>query len=151
VTDKYALISVMSKSRVLDRAFTYALDAKNAAVGMRAIVPFGKSDTPREGYIMGFTDETTADGRQLKSVLSLPDDFPSLDGRMLNLVGWMNDKYFATTADCIKTVLPPAVKTRSRPVEYRASGDVPPVLNAEQANAFTFVKKKWIRATTSRR
>jgi hypothetical protein len=55
-------IILFSKSKLLDRTFTYKVDdemAKKISIGARVLVPFGKSNTPTIGVIIDIKIEDT--------------------------------------------------------------------------------------------
>jgi len=143
MTNRYAEVYVLTRSREVDRTFHYKLpEGRAAREGTRAIVPFGAGDTRYEGYIAGFTETAPVGEDKLKEIIDIPDDFPSLGARMLHLIEWMRDRYFATAADCVRCAVPPAVRARSGMREFAASGS-PPELTAEQERAYGFIKKKF--------
>ena len=140
----YAEVIIIHKGREVDRAFHYALPDEWPGIpsGTRVLVPFGKGDTPYEGYITGFTDTIPFELNKLKKIIKPLDDFPSLDKRMLNLLDWMRKKYFATGSDCIKCIVPSAVKSRGVNPANLTPDKTWLVLNKEQENAYFYIQKK---------
>ena len=98
-----------------DKTFDYKVPEKlekDVCGGMRVQVPFGRGNTPREGYIIEVKNDTEVSFEKVKSILSLPDKYPVLNRVSLELVKWMRDKYYTTLSACIQCVLPKMMKER---------------------------------------
>ena len=71
---------------------------------MRVYVPFGKGNRIEEGMILSITETDSADG--LKSILRLIDEVPVLTPAQIQLALFMRDRYFCSTYDAVRTILP---------------------------------------------
>ncbi len=93
----------------LDREFDYsvppALTGK-VRPGSRVRVPFGNRNT--EGYVIAVVE--TSGIVALKPVSGIVGDRPYLDETTLALARWMSTYYCAALEQCVRTVLPGAVR-----------------------------------------
>ncbi len=95
----------------LDREFDYAIPpelAETIQIGSRVSVPFGHRHVA--GYVIGLP-KTSAHGK-LKPIHSLIGEKPYIDDTTLMLARWMSEYYCATLEQCIRTVLPGAVRRK---------------------------------------
>ena len=82
---KVALVALQGATLSYDKLYTYVIPPdllKNACVGCRVLVPFGKGNQKRQGIIIRVEDGELK-GR--KSIHSLIDHTPVLNGEMLSL------------------------------------------------------------------
>lgn len=90
--------------------------ADRAAVGMRAVVTFGKSKM-YTGVIKSLREETDeAKLRKFKLVEDFPDDRPVLRPQQLELFAWIAYYYFCTEGEVMKAGLPSGLKLQSEVV-----------------------------------
>ena len=95
----------------LDREFDYAIPhelADTLQIGSRVSVPFGHRHVA--GYVIGLP-KTSAHAK-LKPIHSLIGEKPYIDDTTLTLARWMSEYYCATLEQCIRTVLPGAVRRK---------------------------------------
>ena len=95
----------------LAQTFTYALtdeQSLRASIGMRAIVPFGKTHK-YTGIIVGITD-SAPEGVEIKEVVDLPDGAPIIRQPQLDLWRWISDYYMCPIGDVLKAALPAELK-----------------------------------------
>lgn len=125
---EFALICVDSTSGELDRLFFYRIPPelrKDAEIGKRVRIPFGKGNSLKMGYII---EVRTAHGEnredirksthsleagfhslssdKIKNIAAFCDDFPVLTPETLALALWMQKKYYTTLASCIRAIIP---------------------------------------------
>ena len=69
----YVSVVIKNKSANVDRFFTYKCDFEGVKIGCKVIVPFGKNDLEKEGFIAGILQEMEVDQNDLivKSVISV--------------------------------------------------------------------------------
>jgi primosomal protein N' (replication factor Y) len=100
------------------RTFTYLVSpdlAGRAVPGARVLVPFGKRRVV--GVIVGPSDGTGSTGRagrQLRSVIELPDEQPLLAPEILELTRWAADYYQCSWGEMIRAALPGGFSVRPR-------------------------------------
>ncbi|MBD5552461.1 MAG: primosomal protein N' [Lachnospiraceae bacterium] len=112
----YADIIVDISHESVDRPFTYriprALQGK-LQTGMSVLVPFGKGDRKRQGYIIAFRDGVSFDESKVKEIEGITDDDMAVDAILVRLAGWIRKQYGSTMITALKTVLPAKLKKRN--------------------------------------
>lgn len=89
-----------------DKEYSYAVGQDLidiAKVGCRVTVPFGRSNTKRQGMIVGFSDKGV---KNLKEILSVTDQTPILNEEMISLCKALAERTFCTFFDAVKVMLP---------------------------------------------
>lgn len=105
-------IAVSSAIYGIDKPYDYRIPGDLRVLpGQRVMVPFGRGDKQVEGIVLQITE---GDESGLKSVLSLLDEEPLLDEKLLRLAAFMRERYFCTFYDAIKAILPAGVWFRSK-------------------------------------
>jgi len=113
IEQKYAQVVIASANREIDRIFHYKIpDGFSLALGARVVVPFGGGNRSYEGYVIGFSDETGVDDVQIKPVLSVLDEYPLFNEKMLELAFYMKEKYFTPLSVCLACMIPTGIKMR---------------------------------------
>ena len=106
--EKVARVALSAATYAIDRPYDYliprALEGA-LAPGMRVIVPFGAGNRRTEGIVLSTAPAPRTDKR-LKSVLTLLDDTPVLDGEGIRLALWMRERWFCTVYDAARAMLP---------------------------------------------
>ncbi len=115
------IIDISNKN--VDNVFTYKVtdvdipcDFKDL-VGYRCIVPFGKGNKRREGFILGVTNE--CDYKNVKSVFNFPDSEPVFSKNQIKLALYIKEMYFCTTFDALKLMKPMGVSIKGSPIKYQ--------------------------------
>ncbi len=96
----------------LDREFDYTIPPELAGqvkIGSRVSVPFGRRHVA--GYVVALTETSTL--QTLKPIHALIGDKSYIDNTVLKLVRWMSAYYCAALEQCIRTVLPGAVRRKN--------------------------------------
>ena len=125
---RYAEIIIDIAYNKLDRPFTYRVPERMQDVlqpGSLVIVPFGKADVMRKGYVTALKDECGLDPEKVKEIAELPvnDSGYSEDddgATAIALAAWMKRRYGSTMAAALKTVLTsrkPGKPVRTREIE----------------------------------
>ncbi|MDO5026390.1 MAG: primosomal protein N' [Tissierellia bacterium] len=116
----YAKVIIDSKSRFLDRSFTYKVPEKFAgdiSKARRVIVPFGKANKPTIGFIYDLCDEVNSDFK-IKEIIDLIDDRKLISNELLDLAFFMSKRYLSPIYACLRQVLPP-VKIKDLNLYYK--------------------------------
>ncbi|WP_010252413.1 primosomal protein N' [Acetivibrio cellulolyticus] len=103
-----AEIVISNSTRQFDRVYHYMIPdnyISNVTPGIRVIVPFGKSNRLREGYVVGVLSES--DMQDLKEISEVIDKSSVVDINMIKLAHWMRHRYISTYSDVFKCLLPP--------------------------------------------
>lgn len=111
--EKYAQVIIDISRRGLDRPFSYRVPENlrdRVRAGSIVMVPFGKGNTLRKGYVAGFSDNTDVPDEKIKEIAetvepargyTLEDDSEFY----LRLAAWMKNRYGSTMATAMRTVL----------------------------------------------
>ena len=116
----------------LDRPFTYKVPdrmQKTLQTGSLVLVPFGKGNVMRKGYVIALKDECGLPPDKVKEIAELPvgDSGYSEDpdgAAAIALAAWMKRQYGSTMAAALKTVLTsrkPGKPVKTREIELRLS------------------------------
>ena len=99
-----AKIAVSAANFAIDKPYSYLVPREmTLQPGMRVQVPFGRSNRPSEGVVLGLEEGT---GENLKAVERCLDTEPVLDSGMLRLAAFLRERYFCTFFDGVRTMLP---------------------------------------------
>ncbi|ASS75725.1 primosomal protein N' [Tumebacillus algifaecis] len=109
---RFAEVIVELKSSQVDRPFHYEVPdhwQQQVEIGTRVLVPFG----PRrlEGYIVGFS--MAAEVTKTKPILEVLDDEPPLTPDLVQLAGWLSERYLCTTAAAVQALLPSGMRAKA--------------------------------------
>ncbi|MBE6766010.1 MAG: hypothetical protein E7550_00275, partial [Ruminococcaceae bacterium] len=102
-----AAVVIDKSTPVFDRQYDYIVPAtlKNESlVGCRVLVPFGKGNTKRQGFVLSVKESDTTES--LKSIISVMDKTPILNDEMIKLVIRLKEHTFSTYFDALHAVLP---------------------------------------------
>ncbi len=93
----------------LDKIFQYSIPSELEGVlkvGLEVLVPFGRGNSERKGYVIGFSEEADYDLDKIKSILGLSDGSTNIEARLVALAAWMKEVYGGTMIQALRTVLP---------------------------------------------
>ncbi len=111
-------IAVENAAYHFDKAFDYRVPESLCAaarVGCRVTVPFGPSDSRRQGVILAL--RTVPDAENLKSVLAVLDKSPLLNREAVGLAAWISAHTFCTLFEAARLFFPAGVQMKMR-AEY---------------------------------
>ena len=138
---KYANVIIGISKSQLDRPFTYKVPAEMRDFlhpGSYVQVPFGKGDTIREGYIVGFSDTAAYPDEKIKSIQGICARGAEDTGDMaVQLAAWMKRRYGSTMITALKTVL--TSRKQAKPAETK---EVSLLLGEKEAEAQLAVYEK---------
>lgn len=112
--EKIAIIVISGTTREFDKLYHYLVSEEMSGMllpGMRVIVPFGRGDKLKEAYVLGFAD--SSEYRDLKYIRKIIDAKPVLTRSLIELAGWMKQRYFCTYSAAIKCMLPAGIGIKS--------------------------------------
>ena len=101
-----AEVVLNSNTKATDNIYHYSIPDKFAAsikIGARVIVPFGRSNKPKEAYVLGIVSHS--DLSSLKEITDLTDDYSYFDSDAVELIKFMVHRYFCTYLSAIKCVI----------------------------------------------
>lgn len=113
----YAQVIIDANHAEVDRVFDYRVPAQweeAICVGLRVMVPFGRRNTKREGYVIALTETTEVPAGKIKEIVEILDEGrPILTPPILELAKWMKKEYFCTLNQCLQAVMPAGIRTKS--------------------------------------
>ncbi len=104
-----AEIIINRTAKRLNRTFDYKVPIELEElimIGSTVLVPFGKSSTLEEGYVVGIKENTTY---EVKEIIKIKHN---LTEKQIELAKWMAKRYFCNVSDCIKQMLTPGTKSK---------------------------------------
>ena len=106
-------VAVENVAYSFDIEFQYLLrdEMSDAKPGCRVIVPFGRSDTGRQGVITSISPYVESD-KKLKYISELIDREPIMNDEMLKLMRIVKERTFCTLFDAVKVMLPAGLSHR---------------------------------------
>lgn len=113
----FGKIILSLKNSEVDRIFDYIIPEnmkEDVQVGLRVIVPFGIKNVRTEGYIIDISDQSEISFQKMKTILQILDNgTPIFSQEMIALAKWMKEKYYCTLSQCLQTIMPSGIKTKS--------------------------------------
>ncbi len=122
-TAEIVKVAVSAAPYSIDKPYDYLVPEpllETAVPGVRVTVPFGRGNRTSEGIILARVQGEKVQG--LKSLDSVLDSGPVLDGDGIALALWMRQRYFCTMFEAVKTILPAGLWYRLREVWHLAEG-----------------------------
>ena len=104
-----AEIIINRTAKRLNRTFDYKVPIELEElimIGSTVLVPFGKSSTLEEGYVVGIKESTTYEVKEIVKIKH------NLTEKQIELAKWMAKRYFCNVSDCIKQMLTPGTKNK---------------------------------------
>ena len=104
-----AEIIINRTAKRLNRTFDYKVPTELEElimIGSTVLVPFGKSSTLEEGYVVGIKENTTYEVKEIVKIKH------NLTEKQIELAKWMAKRYFCNVSDCIKQMLTPGTKNK---------------------------------------
>lgn len=105
-----AEIVINRSAKKLNRTFDYGIPKELEElimIGSTVLVPFGKSSSLVEGFVVGIKENTTY---EVKDIVKIKHN---LTGKQIELAQWMAKRYFCNVSDCIKQMLTPGTKNKN--------------------------------------
>lgn len=119
----YANVIIDISHEKVDRPFQYRIPEGlrgRIDIGTPVVIPFGKGNTQRKGYVIEVTDEPNWDPAKIKDITGIRTDAVTAEDISIKLAAWMKRQYGSTFSAALKTVLP-ANKKQKRPVHRYVS------------------------------
>ena len=116
----------------LDKIFQYRIPERlepELEPGMEVLVPFGKGNRLRKGYVTGLSEKCGYDLSKVKEIADISRDSVEIEAKLIALAAWMKSDYGGTMLQALKTVLPirqkenAKVKKRLRLLLDRETGE----------------------------
>lgn len=117
---QYANIIIDISHEKVDRTFQYRIPENlqsQLKLGMQVLVPFGRGNHVRTGYVVELTDQAEFDPKRIKEIEGMVSDRIPAQAQMIAFAAWMRENYGGTMNQALKTVLP--VKKKQSEKEQR--------------------------------
>ena len=141
---KYANVIIDNKSNSTDVPFTYGYDeSMDVRVGSKVHVPFARSRSTREGYVVSLTDEVDEKLKpRIRSIESVDKEIV-LTEEIMRTCEWMRQRYVCRYIDAIGCFIPVGRRpSRVAAIEPADEEDAKATeLTAEQAAALAEIDK----------
>ena len=106
---RYADIIIDISHEAIDRTFQYRIPEElegQIRMGMCVSIPFGRGNSVRKGYIIGFSDKPEIDESKIKSIISINDNEITTSKTLIELAAFIRKTYGSTMINALKTVMP---------------------------------------------
>ena len=116
----YADVIIDITHEKVDKVFQYEIPKELEPVlkiGMEILVPFGKGNHEKHGYIVGFSETCDYDPSKMKQILAPAEKSVAVESRLVALAAWLKEQYGGTMIQALKTVLP--IKKEEQAKEQR--------------------------------
>ncbi len=145
---KCAGVAVAAANYSFDAEFDYIIPVELTGIarpGCRVTVPFGKGNKKTLGIIYGLKERN--DCSKLKKILSVIDETPLLDEKMLELARFVKDRTFCTLYEAAKVMIPAGIEykmVRSYIVNPGADEDAVKKLTGPEAEFYGYLEKRGV-------
>lgn len=112
----YANIIIDISHESVDKTFQYRIPEHlfgKITTGMCVMVPFGKGNRERSGYVVEITDKAEYIPEKTKEILRISEKNVLAESSQIRLAAWMKEHYGSTMITALKTVLPAKQKTKT--------------------------------------
>ena len=106
---KYAKVIIDISHESVDRAFEYIIPEallNEVNPGSAVMVPFGKGNRQRQGYVIEIEDTPCYDADKLKEIAGICEKAETVSKEAIDLALWMSRRYGSTLINSLKTTLP---------------------------------------------
>lgn len=117
MAQEYARIIIDISHEKVDRTFDYRIpDALKGQIkaGDQVMIPFGKGNSIRKGYVVGITGHADYEHSKIKEVAGIVSGSVSAQSQLIQLAWWMKERCGSTMNQALKTVLPVKQKVKLR-------------------------------------
>lgn len=145
MTERFARIIIDISHEKVDRTFDYRIPAgllNEVAVGTLVLIPFGKGNSMRKGYVVGIAAHADYDPDKIKDIAGIVTDGISAESLLISLAWWLKERYGSTMNQALKTVLP--VKQKVKPKEKKVLKSL--LDHSQLINALEEAEKKKYKA-----
>jgi primosomal protein N' len=113
----YADVIIDISHEKVDKVFQYKIPEElreKVNIGTPVMIPFGRGNTLRQGYVVGISDTAQWDEDKIKEIKEVSGKQLSIETRLIELAGWMKEYYGSTMIAALKTVTPVKEKVKRR-------------------------------------
>lgn len=112
----YADVIVDISVEALDRSYQYRIpEALETAVtiGTPVKVPFGRGNRLLKGFVINITEKPAWEASRIKDILGVEKKQVSVEEQLLQIAGFLHERYGGAMNEALKTVLPVRKKIQS--------------------------------------
>lgn len=116
---QYAQVIIDISHEKVDRPFCYKIPQhlkEKVEIGSSVILPFGKGNTLRKGYVIQFPEKPDFAEEKIKEIAEVREGI-QVENKMIQLAAWMKEEYGCTMIQALQTVLP--IKAKVKPKERK--------------------------------
>ena len=107
----YAQVIIDIAHTNVDRVFAYSIPAEEAIeVGQRVLVPFGRGNTAKEGYVIALCEQVDVPKERIKPILRKAEGFAALLPEQVRLASWMAQRYHCLMVDALRLMIPAQIR-----------------------------------------
>lgn len=107
----YADVIVDIAHANVDRVFQYRIpDEMKLECGQRVLVPFGRGDHGKEGYVVALSDTPQISAERIKSIYRKLEDYQALRPDQVRLAVWMTKKYHCMLVEALRLMIPAQIR-----------------------------------------
>lgn len=136
---KTAAVVIDKTAFQFDKPYSYSIPdefADTVKPGCRVIVPFGKGNNRRKGFVLSLAEED--DISSLKPVLSVVDETPIIGDELISVCHFLRERTFCTYFDALNTVMPYGLNVKIEEM-LSINKDFHEHLNDDEKRVFDYV------------
>ncbi len=137
---KYADVIIDISHEALDRVFQYRVPFslwEKVETGSCVIVPFGRTNRKRKGYVIALKDQPDYDDQKIKDLDSIDETGLPVERQLIKVAAFLRRQYGGSMSQALRTVMP--VRSKVKP---RMEGWIDLVLTREEAGPLLKVWEK---------
>ena len=140
-----ANIGVENCAYSFDSLFSFLIPpslADAVCAGIRVLVPFGRGNTVRQGFVFSTESIPAEETKSFKNILSVLDPSPLLDEEMIRLALLIRDRTFCTYFSAAKALLPGGMcmKTENIYVVSENVSDLPQPQDGDECAILAYLR-----------
>lgn len=137
--NRYAEIIIISKTKAIDNLFTYRIPDHylgKEIIGLKVLVPFGRGNTVREGFVFHTTDECNY--KKIKKIKHFLIEDISITKEDIQLINFIRDEYLSTYTEALQLIVPSGTQLKRKTLYKfkKESND----LTDKERNILEFIK-----------
>ncbi|MBO6214962.1 MAG: primosomal protein N', partial [Lachnospiraceae bacterium] len=146
---KYATVIIDISHEKVDRGFSYYVPEElsdRIVIGSPVVVPFGRGDTKRTGYVIALSEEAPAGVApdRIKPVMGLMKGALPIEAQLVALAAWMRAHYGSTMTRALRTVIP--IRKKEAPKERKVISSIVSTDRLEDEYTALVSKKRYSKA-----
>ena len=106
---RFADIIIDISHEAIDRTFQYLIPEElegRIRVGTQVLIPFGRGNSIRTGYVVNLSDKAEFDESRMKEIDSIRTGGVEIESSLIELAAFIRERYGSTTIQALKTVMP---------------------------------------------